>query len=473
MEATSAYEVVREHYQFPFELRPYQQRETNNLSEFDRAGYYWEPGSGKTAASTHYALYFKIRNNVPQWLVLMPPILLRQWHNWLLSVKDKKGEPLSVTTYYGAPKERKKLDLNSDFILTTYGMLKNDFEYLSTFFAGRDIGVIADEATAIKNIASQTHQAVRDFAVGRPCLLLTGTPITKPEDAYAYIKLIAPSIYRNKNQFDRLHIDQTDDYGNVRTWKNLDLLADNMKVQTSRIIRREVQAELPAIIYNTVPYDLHVKHMKLYRLLAEERLVELAAGGEINALSANALRAMLQQIVLNWAHFAEDESLRPSTLDLVDEVMEEIGEGKKLALVAHFRMSNAYLQNQLGEKYGAVCIYGETSKSNRQKALDSFIENVHCRMIILQPSAAGFGVDGLQHVCSDMLVLEAPPTAPALHQVVARLDRDGQKEPVNCRIAVAQGTAQVRLFKNLLENDTIINRVQGGYQDLRDSIYGV
>ena len=47
------YEVVREQFEFPFELRPYQIQEVNDLCEFDRAGYYWEPGSGKTAGSTH------------------------------------------------------------------------------------------------------------------------------------------------------------------------------------------------------------------------------------------------------------------------------------------------------------------------------------------------------------------------------------------------------------------------------------
>jgi hypothetical protein len=71
-----------------------------------------------------------------------------------------------------------------------------------------------------------------------------------------------------------------------------------------------------------------------------------------------------------------------------------------------------------------------------------------------------------------MLIVEAPTTAPPFWQVVARLDRDGQKDPVNCRIAIADKTVQVRMFKNLLANDAQINAVQRGYQDLKDAVLG-
>jgi class 3 adenylate cyclase len=71
-----------------------------------------------------------------------------------------------------------------------------------------------------------------------------------------------------------------------------------------------------------------------------------------------------------------------------------------------------------------------------------------------------------------MLVVEAPTTPTPFQQVVARLDRDGQKEPVHVRVAIASGTVQVGMFKSLLNNDELANQVQGGYKTLRSSIYG-
>ena len=71
-----------------------------------------------------------------------------------------------------------------------------------------------------------------------------------------------------------------------------------------------------------------------------------------------------------------------------------------------------------------------------------------------------------------MLFLEAQTVAPPFYQVAARLDRDGQKRPVNCMIGVANRTEQARIFERPLENDETVNSVQGGYQDLKDAIYG-
>ena len=442
------------------------------MAPFTRCGFYWEAGSGKTAGASHYALYHTLHSGVRHWILPMPPILLLQWARFLRSIKDKRtGKPLSVTVYAGTPKQRQALDLNAQFILLSYGLLRNDFEKLSTFYASRNMGVVCDEAHAIKNIESITHRAVKQLASDRNLALLTGTPLTTPGDAYAYIKLIAPSIYRNVRQFEKLHVKEVDEFGKILAWDNLDLLAENMKFQTSRVLRREVQAELPPVTFNLVVYELDPPHLKLYNRIAEEKLVEFEDGREINAISTQALYSALQQVVLNWAHFEDDETKEPAALALVDEVFDEIGPNAKLVVVANFIRSNAYLLEKL-HKYGAVAVYGEVNAKGKQEAIRKFIEEPSCRCIILQPQSAGFGVDGLQHVCSDMLFLEAPTVAPPFYQVAARLDRDGQKSPVNCRIGVANRTVQARMFKRLLENDKTVNSVQGGYKDLKDAING-
>lgn len=428
--------------------------------------------SGKTAGSTHWMLHTTMNYGVSQWILLMPPILITQWGRWLSSVRSKRsGKPPEVALYQGTPAQRSKVNLAADFILMSYGIFKNDYDRLGEFFEGRSVGLLCDEAHAVKNIESQTSKAVRHFTEDRALGLLTGTPTTKPGDAYAYIKMIAPAIYRNKRQFDRLHIGSEDAYGKVTEWVNLDLLRENLSVQTTRVIRREVQAELPPCTYTPIVYDLHPSHIKLYRRIAEERLVEFANGREIDAISTQALYAALQQIIVNWGEFADDPSLTPAGLELVEEVMEELGDSGKLVVVANFIRSNRYLLQAL-KHYNAVAVYGEVSPKDKQKAIERFVQDQACRIIILQPQSAGFGVDGLQHVSADMLFLEAPTTAPPFHQTVARLDRDGQSLPVNCRVAIAQGTVQERMFKTLLENDATINAVQGGYKDLREAIFG-
>lgn len=467
------YEVVREQYAFPFDFRKYQVDEFNYLAEFDRAGYYWDPGTGKTAGSTHHALYWKITAGVDQWVVIQPPILLLQWERWLKSIKRiDDGVAPTVTVYAGTPAQRKKLSLDSEFVLVSYGIFKNDLDRFLEHFEHRKVGTITDEATAVKNVKSDNHKSVKLFSEGRPLLPLTGTPLAKPGDAYAYIRLLTGNkVYRNQRHFEQLHVDEVDEYGHVKKWANLELLAQNMRIQTSRIIRRDVRSELPPITYVSIPYDLEPAHLKLYNRLAEEQLVELDNGQEINAITQQRLRSAMQQIVCNWGHFEGDPSKRPAILDVIDNTFEEIGPEKKLVVVANFQMTNRSMLKAL-ESYGAVAIYGEISPTDKQEAVRRFIEDDTCRCVLIQPQSGGLGVDGLQHVCSDMLVIEAPALALHFHQVVARLDRDGQESPVVCRVAIAQKTIQVKLFKDLLNNDEMVNSIQGGYRNLRDELYG-
>lgn len=468
------YEVVRDKYAFPFDFRPYQVDEFNYLAPFDRAGYYWDPGTGKTAVSTHHALYWKLTGGIDQWVFVLPnELLLLQWERWFKSIRElESGDAPTVSVYYGSPKERKSVNLENEFTITTLGVFKNDFDYLHEHFKDRKVGGAVDEAKFVKNVESGNHKAVKLFFENRPLLLLEGTPLAKPGDAYAYIRLLTGSkVYRNKRHFSQLHVVDEDEYGNPQEWTNLDLLAQNMKVQSSRIVRREVRDQLPPITYVPLPYDLHPQHQKLYERLAEEKLVELESGGEINAISQQRLRSMLQQIVCNWAHFEQNPSRRPNVMQIIDNTFDEIGPDRKLMIVANFQMTNRYLLEQL-KGYGAVAVYGEVSPKDKSLAIKKFIDEDACRCILVQPQAAGMGVDGLQHVCWDALVVEAPPLALHFHQTIARLDRDGQENPVVCRIAIAQRTVQVRRFRDLLNNDAMVNSIQGGFKDLRDEVYG-
>ena len=71
-----------------------------------------------------------------------------------------------------------------------------------------------------------------------------------------------------------------------------------------------------------------------------------------------------------------------------------------------------------------------------------------------------------------MMFVEAPTTPIPFTQVVNRLDRVGQVNPVHVRVAIASGTVQVQMFNDLLDNDQLVNKVQRGFKDLKDMVYG-
>ncbi len=470
----SPYEVVTSQYEFPFDLWALQVDAINDLAPRPRSGYYAEVGTGKTVMSTISALFKKIShpNEKNVTVVIMPPILLTGWRRWLDKIKPK----LLTVVYKGSPAERKQIVLEGDFILMSLNIFKNDYDYLVKHFAHNydNVIIVVDEATSIKNPASENHKKVRDFASGRDLLLLTGTPLSTPGDAYAYVKLVSPATYRNKRHFENLHVAERDFFNNVKKWSNLDFLKENMELNSCRILQSDVLKDLPEVFYMPMHYSLEKDHTRLYKKLAEEQLLILEDGGKIDATQATRLRHCLQQIVLNPEHFLGKPS-KPAGYELLDQILSELNtesvDGQKLIIFANYKMTNRKLVEYL-QPYGVVACYSDVTAPQQMKNIDRFINDPSCRVAVLNPLSAGQGLDGLQDVCRDILFLELPIVPKDFVQAVGRLGRAGQKYNVRCRIAVAEGTIQESLLQDVLRKDVLINTVVRGFANLRDLIFG-
>lgn len=461
------YEVVKQHYTLPFELYPeFQVPAVNELAELEKIGCYLDIGCGKTATSTVIVLFKMIVQGVQHCVCHMPPILIDRWAHWLAQIKPQP----SVTVYRGSPAERAKIKLDGKFILMSTQIFKKDYERLFCELGHRSLAVLVDEATSVKNVGSDNYKKTRDFSAGQHLLLLTGTPLSTPMDGYAFVKFTSPTIYRNLNQFENIHVASRDFFGNVTGWKNLDLLKENLKRNSVRVLKTEALKHLPAVIYDPMFYRLDTAHMRLYKTLAEEQLLPLKDGGKIDATQATKLLHALGQIVVNYDHFADDPKCVSKTIELIEQVVEEL-DGRKLVVFANYRMTNRKLI-QLLQHRGAVGAFGDLSQKQQQANIAQFIEDPACQVFVGQPTSVGYGVDGLQHVCHDVLFAEPTTLTKDFYQALGRIWRDGQTEKVHVRIAVAEGTLQVRKLNQLLDNDSLLAKVQTTYADLRAEIFG-
>ena len=92
------YDLVRSHFDFLFELYPFQVEAVNELAPLPRTGLWLDMGCGKTIVSIHIALYKMLVKEIEQCVVLMPPILLTNWSRTLAGVPGT-----SHTIYRGTP----------------------------------------------------------------------------------------------------------------------------------------------------------------------------------------------------------------------------------------------------------------------------------------------------------------------------------------------------------------------------------
>lgn len=469
------YELVKQHYDLPFELYPFQIEAVEAHAEQRHSALYLEPGLGKTVTSIVTALFKLINNPKMKILVVMPPILLPNWRKNFGYFKSKTtGKPLNTLMYRGTPAQRKAMVLTDhDVVLVGNEIFKKDYDRFLREFGHLHVHVIRDEAQSIKNVSTDNYKKFREFTMEQTLQLLTGTPLTaSPLDAYAYIKLVNPYAYKTLYQFTSMHVAEVDFFKKPTKWVNMDLLERNLLTNATRKTKEDVLKDLPPCITNIIEYDLSPKHMSLYNRLATEEMLKYEDGSKFDAASVQALWHALQQLVVNYEHFSGEENATDvAPIDLVEEVLDEIAPGK-LIVFSHYKMTNRLLMSKFAEKYNAIGIWGEMSAKQKEASLEKFIDDPTCRLGILQAKAAGVGLDGLQAVCSDVLYLEVPQTPADFDQSRSRVYRDGQRLPVNCRVAVANGTLQVRGAKALAEKQSLVNSVQGGLTDMKDAIFG-
>jgi hypothetical protein len=467
--STDYVEKICRKISFPKTPWPYQRDEVNRgvIESEDRFGMYWDMGAGKTFGATLYAMIRREQTGA-QMIQLCPPILLKQWQRWL----DECG--ISNKVYYGDKKQRSQITLDPDtnYFLTTPGMLKNDFDRLYEVFGRRRVMLKNDEATCAKNFESGTFRAVLQMAAGNGVLPMTGSPLSTPKDAYAYIKLVSPGVYRSYSQFESIHVEKFDLYKRPVKWRKLDMLARNLALNASFISTPEVHPDMPRANISPVVYDLEAQHMKMYRTLVDQQMLVYESGFAIDATTANKLHVALQQVVLNAAYFAQDDKMVPYGFQLLDEFVTEL-RGQKLLVFANYKMSvRAIMDYLLKRGIDAVAVNGDISKAQKDRNVDRFKFNPDCSVAVMNPLSGGVGVDGLQDCCNHALFLEIPSVSKDFFQAVRRIERPGQKFVCDIRVATALGTVQVTLRRNLVQNNGLIQQVIPSTSDLRAQLLG-
>ncbi len=466
------YDLVKSKYNFPPNIndRDFQIEIVNDLAPRERAGYYAEVGTGKTFMSTVSAL-FKQMTEGRKTLVAMPPILAEGWLRWL-----RKIEGVTVLDYRGTPKYRKTLNLEHDFIVMSMDIFKNDYDWLLNYLGNDPLTLIVDEATCIKNIESANYRYMKQTGdeFGAHIMLLTATPLDTPGDGYAYVKTLAPTVYRSHKQFEMIHVGKKDFFGKVTQWQELDVLKENMKINSARVLSRDV-LNYPEPIYDPMFYDLAPEHQNLYRAIVDEQLDLLPNEAAVDGITEGRIYSMLHQVVWNYPYFSDDPKARSKPYELLDEIVNQLGckkrGGKKLMIFANYKMTMQAIKDHLGGGNIGI-LNSQYTASQKQKFITNFIEDPDCNILQIHPLSGGKGLDGLQHVCHNLFFAETPPSGLSFTQCVGRAVRDGQNEAVIIRLGIANKTVQVKLHRDLLVKDEQAGFVQGSHQSLRSALYG-
>ncbi|MVN91220.1 DEAD/DEAH box helicase [Mucilaginibacter aquatilis] len=457
-------------------LRGYQQEGLNWLNfldEFNFGGCLADDmGLGKTLQIIAFILLQrqKVANNVN--LVVVPTSLV---FNWQTEV-SRFAPNLKLHTLYGANRRRSTAGFDEfDIILTTYGTLLSDVNYLKEFEFNY---VILDESQNIKNPESQRYKAAR-LLKARNRIAVTGTPIENNTfDLYAQLSFACPGLLGSKQYFKEIYSTPIDQFKEGRRSVELQ---EKIKPFVLRRTKQEVAHELPEKTEMVVYCEMQTQQRKFYEAYEREfrEYISAVTQEELPKNSMHVLRGLtrLRQIC-NSPLLISGDKLPGNESAKIEVLLEQIqskASNHKILVFSQF----VTMLNLIGKELD-WCNIGYTkltgSTKNRQAVVDEFQNNNDVRVFLVSLKAGG---TGLNLTAADYVYLVDPWWNPAVeNQAIDRAYRIGQQKHVVavrliCTDTIEEKIAVLQETKlNLSEH--LIGQDDGFFKSLnRDDLLGL
>lgn len=428
-------------------------------------------GSGVGCGKTKMAIFYAEMLDLFPCMIVCPASVKSGWlREWKETNPNRRVSIISTSS----PPE----DFEADVIVINYDILgkrvtkengKTSLEIRLDGMKKKSFSlVIADEIHFLKNRKSIRSKSFKKLAYKVPSVIgLTGTlTMNRPAELLNIlmlierIKEIAPDDQYHHYFFERYcNMKETNfgmDISGASNIKELNrLLKECCYFQVNK---RDALKELPPISENVV--ECEITNKRAYKKakgdllqfiedkFKDEEKVEKAARAEflvklstLKQLSLEGKEKFIKKWVEEWMEANEEEKL----------------------LV--FASQSTILTKIAGEFKEGLLITGSTTTKKRDEILQKFALEKNKRVLFANIGCLGTGVDGLQKVCSNMAILELPPRPSDLVQVIGRLERSGQENPVTIQYLLSTETIDQDLWEMLKGKKDVTDMLNKGFQD--------
>lgn len=348
----------------------------------------------------------------------------------------------------------------ANVVIATYDTVVNDLPIFSSFEWS---WIICDEAQAVKNPESRRRQVIASLP-RRRTIPMTGTPVENSlTDLWSLADLAIPGLLGSLHEFETSYDDSVE-------------AAQALRPVTDPVILKrrvaDVAGDLPERIDIDVPLDLEDALVDAYARVRRETMARYPIAGALVATLQLQLFCAHPWLHREWESgedCVDDAKLaRASALPLMtpklerarDLLREAFATSRKVIVFALFNRIGELLLDAIGQQADLFwgVINGSTDQALRQENVDRFSAHAGPACLVLNPKAAGAG---LNITAATVVIHFTPVWNPALEaQASARAHRRGQTEPVTVyrlfyRNTVEEVMIDRSIWKNTLANESI------------------
>ncbi len=400
------------------ELRPYQHIGSKWLEERIKVGVGAlladDMGLGKTIQTLNV-----IQGKT---MVVAPTSVLFNWRDELAKFRPD----LKVTLYHGG---KRKVTPDIDVVLTSYGLLRLDFEILAQEHFEL---IIIDEAQYVKNPSSQAAKALRQFP-SKTRIGLSGTPIENNlSDLWSLMEILNPGLLGSYKYFKERYSNPIQN-GDSETTEALKM---RVKPFILRRLKKDVLQDLPPRTEQITYVELSPEERSLYesvRALARKDVVaQLELSNSVISMLESLLR--LRQAACHTALVPGSGMTKSSKLEAMVNLISELKNSVKTAedrprfLVFSQWTSLLDLCETAFSGHGISWTRLDGQTTNRQEKVDEFQDINGPDVILISLKAGGVGLNLTR---ADHVFILDPWWNPAgEEQASDRAHRIGQVRPV-------------------------------------------
>lgn len=370
--------------------------------------------------------------------------------NWERELKSWVSHDYKYQIIY---KIKEKINENANVIICNYDLIIHSEIHTQLRKLNFDI-IVLDEAHNLSNREAQRSKKVFSnsglIRNANRIYCLTGTPVrNRPKDFYIMLKVLAPECIEPYTNYEDYAVrycgGYIDSYGALydRGASNIEELAERIKPFMLRRTKEEVLTELPPLIEKTIELEMteEVKKVLNEETELQEDLNEYSVNGELGVQAT--IRRQLGTAKV------------PQVVEYAQNLLQT---QEKIVIFAYHRDVINELRRRLAG-YGVRAIMGGMNAKCKQMEVDLFIKDKNSRIFIGQFTAAGFGVDGLQKVASDVVFAEIDWVPGNMDQARDRVRRMGQIKPVVAHYLVLPETLEDNMLQTVIKKGKVITRL--------------
>lgn len=342
----------------------------------------------------------------------------------------------------------------SEIIIVNYDLVTHSNIFGQLKQIKFDLGV-CDESHYLKSMdAKRTKAMLSKDGLVHNCkrtVMATGTPVlNRPIELYPLLKVLSPitiAPYNDYYKFAKRFCDAWQDGFslNVNGASHTDDLNDRLrKNYMIRRLAKDVYKELPQVRHQVLFVEQTPGVTPSLRTLdeAERRDFKHQKLG----VDAGGLATLRRETA---------EKKLDACVDQIKNIVDQAG---KLVIFAYHHTVIKKLEKEL-ESYGTTTLSGNSSQIERMQSIQDFSNRGDVNVFIGQIQAAGQGIDGLQHSCSNVLFIESSWVPGEIQQAIARVARMGQTKPVLVQFLIWADSVEEHLMRVALDKVQVINEV--------------